>query len=69
VAVSVSTSRGAFVPGRQTVVAETRMTGWERNAHGRQYAFTPDGQRVLVINAAEAVRPISLMFDWAGLPR
>jgi Tol biopolymer transport system component len=35
VAVSVSTSRGTFVPGRQTVVAETRMTGWERNAHGR----------------------------------
>jgi serine/threonine protein kinase len=65
VAVSISTSRGTFVPGRQTVVAETRMTGWERNSHGSQYAFTPDGQRVLVIDAAETVRPISLVFNWA----
>ncbi|HEX2444970.1 MAG TPA: hypothetical protein VHJ77_13575 [Vicinamibacterales bacterium] len=42
------------------------MTGWERNAHGSQYVFTPDGQRVLVINATEAVRPISLVFNWTG---
>jgi Tol biopolymer transport system component len=68
VAVSVSTSRGTFVPGRQTAVAETRMTGWERNAHGAQYAFTPDGQRVLVVDAAETVRPISLVFGWMKQP-
>jgi hypothetical protein len=44
------------------------MTGWERNAHGAQYAFTPDGQRVLVVDAAETVRPISLVFGWAKQP-
>jgi hypothetical protein len=42
------------------------MTGWERNAHGSQYVFTPDGQRVLVINATEAVRPVALVFNWTG---
>ncbi len=64
IAVSVTVSGASFVPGRQTVVAETRITGWERNAQGSQYAFTPDGQRFVVIDAADAVRPISLVLNW-----
>jgi eukaryotic-like serine/threonine-protein kinase len=69
IAVSVNASGGTFVPGRQTVVAETRITGWERNAQGSQYAFFPDGQRVIVIDAADVVRPISLVLNWVEGPR
>jgi Tol biopolymer transport system component len=69
IAVSVNASGGTFVPGRQTVVAETRITGWERNAQGSQYAFFPDGQRVIVIDAADVVRPISLVLNWGKGPR
>jgi hypothetical protein len=33
---------------------------------GGEYAFMPDGQRVLLINATGTMRPISLVFNWAG---
>jgi eukaryotic-like serine/threonine-protein kinase len=66
--VRVNTSGSSFVPGQQTLVAETRITGWERNAQGSQYAFTPDGQRFLVIEATDAVRPISLVLNWTKRP-
>jgi eukaryotic-like serine/threonine-protein kinase len=69
IAVSVNASGATFAPGRQTVVAETRITGWERNAQGSQYAFSPDGQRFLVIDAADTVRPISLVLNWTGASR
>jgi serine/threonine protein kinase/Tol biopolymer transport system component len=67
-AVSVTTTGGTFTPGRHELVAETRFIGWERVAQGSQYAFTPNGQRVLVIDAASAVRPISLVLNWVKGP-
>ena len=65
VAVSVSLAGGTFSRGTDRVVAETRITGWERIDHGRQYALAPDGSRVLIINAVDTVQPLSIVFDWA----
>jgi Tol biopolymer transport system component len=66
VAVSVNLAGGVFSRGTERVVAQTRITGWERIDHGLQYALAPDGSRILIIDAVETVQPLSVILDWAA---
>ena len=66
-AVGVSQASRALVPGKTRVVTETRVAGFERASQGSSFAVTPDGQRLLVINAGDRARPITLVLNWRSL--
>lgn len=69
VAVAVGTKGSQFAVGPVTILAQTRITGFERVDQAGQFTVTTDGQRFLVTNAAEAMRPISLLLNWKAALR
>jgi serine/threonine protein kinase len=69
IAVDVNGSGNTFTVGRQRVVAETRITSFGGDTLAMPFAFTPDGQRLLVVNAVENARPISLVLNWPAVLR
>jgi hypothetical protein len=68
-AVELAARGAALVPGPSGIVVETRIAGIERTNQGSSFAITPDGQRLLVITAADRPRPISVALDWQALMR
>ena len=70
VAVAVGAKGSQFAVGPVTILAQTRITGFERVDQAGHFTVTTDGQRFLVTNAADAVRPIPLLMNWkAALKR
>jgi hypothetical protein len=69
VAVAVGTKGSQFAVGPVTILAQTRITGFERVDQAGHFTVTTDGQRFLVANAADAVRPITLLLNWKAALR
>jgi len=63
-AVAIKADGGRFEVGPINALAQTRVTGFERVDQAGQFIVAPDGKRFLVTNAADAVRPITLLMNW-----
>jgi eukaryotic-like serine/threonine-protein kinase len=63
-AVEVRASGSGFALGPASSLGQTRLTAFEPVAQAGQFTVAPDGQRFLVTNAADAVRPITLLLNW-----
>jgi eukaryotic-like serine/threonine-protein kinase len=68
-AVAVGTKGSQFAVGPVTILAQTRITGFERVDQAGHFTVTTDGQRFLVADAADAVRPITLLLNWKAALR
>jgi Tol biopolymer transport system component len=67
-AVSVSASGTQFSPGAARVLFEARMAGRETSPYS-QYDLTRDGSRFILVTAADAALPVTLVRNWPALVR
>jgi eukaryotic-like serine/threonine-protein kinase len=69
IGVRVTASNGAFGTSAPRVVIDARVGGWERTNHGRPYAITRDGGRLLVSRETDATHAAGVILDWPALVR
>ena len=63
----VDGSGNVFVAGSSRTFGETRVAIWDRANQGSAFAITPAGDRLLVSNATEVTRPITIVLNWPAM--